>query len=158
MSTKYRGSGFEFVHSHRTRLKPCGRCGRNALPANTRRRVATFGGPVDGRPPCGPPFGRTFAGHLPFWGKIRQCSRLRTDDAKKRAKAALSLKFVRNLSEKTLEARVGIEPTNKGFADPGLTTWLPRRSSSLLRTIARAAVPSQSWVTGRRTCEGCSAS
>ena len=26
-----------------------------------------------------------------------------------------------------LEARVGIEPTNKGFADLGLTTWLPRR-------------------------------
>ena len=26
-----------------------------------------------------------------------------------------------------LEARVGIEPTHRGFADLGLTTWLPRR-------------------------------
>ncbi len=28
-----------------------------------------------------------------------------------------------------LEARVGIEPTHRGFADLGLTTWLPRRTS-----------------------------
>ncbi len=27
------------------------------------------------------------------------------------------------------EARVGIEPTHRAFAEPGLTTWLPRRKS-----------------------------
>ena len=26
-----------------------------------------------------------------------------------------------------MEARVGIEPTNAAFAEPCLTTWLPRR-------------------------------
>ena len=29
--------------------------------------------------------------------------------------------------KKRLEARVGIEPTRKGFADLSLTTWVPRR-------------------------------
>jgi hypothetical protein len=27
----------------------------------------------------------------------------------------------------SMEARVGIEPTHKGFADLSLTTWVPRR-------------------------------
>ena len=31
-----------------------------------------------------------------------------------------------NLGAKLLEARGGIEPPNKGFADLCLTTWLPR--------------------------------
>jgi hypothetical protein len=29
-----------------------------------------------------------------------------------------------------LEARVGIEPTDKGFADLSLTTWVPRLMNS----------------------------
>jgi hypothetical protein len=32
-------------------------------------------------------------------------------------------------SLKRLEARVGIEPTHKGFADLSLTTWVPRPCS-----------------------------
>src|SRR5437763_17037207 len=38
--------------------------------------------------------------------------------------------WIRNYAER-LEARVGIEPTYKGFADLSLTTWVPRPSIKL---------------------------
>src|SRR5258708_4165849 len=34
---------------------------------------------------------------------------------------------------KSLEARVGIEPTHKGFADLSLTTWVPRPIESAFK-------------------------
>ena len=42
------------------------------------------------------------------------------------------------LSSLKLEARVGIEPTHKAFAEPCLTTWLPRHSAAL-RTLNQFA-------------------
>ena len=37
-----------------------------------------------------------------------------------------------------MEARVGIEPTHKGFADLSLTTWVPRLSCGGLQLPERA--------------------
>jgi hypothetical protein len=49
-----------------------------------------------------------------------------------------------DLKGNILEARVGIEPTNKGFADLGLTTWLPRLTEGrTIWNIARYGARSQ---------------
>jgi hypothetical protein len=45
-----------------------------------------------------------------------------------------------------LEARVGIEPTHKGFADLSLTTWVPRLNLSIItktRLARKRVFPSQ---------------
>ena len=51
-----------------------------------------------------------------------------------------------------LEARVGIEPTNAAFAEPCLTTWLPRHSEEPQHNIQ--SVPTRkpripAWRAGR---------
>jgi hypothetical protein len=36
-----------------------------------------------------------------------------------------------------MEARVGIEPTDEGFADLSLTTWVPRQTHSISKLYWR---------------------
>ena len=47
------------------------------------------------------------------------------DERERNAKPDLSCLDSSNY-KKGMEARVGIEPTHKGFADLSLTTWVPR--------------------------------
>jgi hypothetical protein len=44
-------------------------------------------------------------------------------------------------SKKKLEARVGIEPTYKGFADLSLTTWVPRLIAGWKKPRGRGTLP-----------------
>ena len=53
-----------------------------------------------------------------------------------------------------LEAEVGIEPTNEAFAEPCLTTWLPRHPSEQLRLLvaspqAKVFFWQMSWILAR---------
>src|SRR5689334_8094654 len=44
----------------------------------------------------------------------------------------------------SLEARVGIEPTHKGFADLSLTTWVPRPEKNPLQLSSESINPRRS--------------
>lgn len=44
-----------------------------------------------------------------------------------------------------MEAWAGIEPANTGFADPCLTTWLPRLARLLVGVLKRDRIVAKDW-------------
>jgi hypothetical protein len=50
-----------------------------------------------------------------------------------------------------MEARVGIEPTYKGFADLSLTTWVPRLSRTVYRNRAALSARKRACVSLKPT-------
>ncbi len=48
-----------------------------------------------------------------------------------------------------MEARVGIEPTHKGFADLSLTTWVPRlEGGAAIAAMSPGGLPKGKGLTG----------
>jgi len=70
--------------------------------------------------------------------EVQQLS-LRSQSMKGRHSLQFPLQCAANVAAKPfyviekLEARVGIEPTHKGFADLSLTTWVPRLMGNMKR-------------------------
>src|SRR5580692_7830340 len=64
--------------------------------------------------------------------RVRAAGAASVEGASPRTQTGLDLPGLSFFYSKGLEARVGIEPTHKGFADLSLTTWVPR--------LGRAAV------------------
>ncbi len=54
-----------------------------------------------------------------------------------------------------VEARGGIEPPNRGFAVPGLTTWLPRRLIRLKMVVLSGWCKCETWVEWEFGFGGC---
>src|SRR5271165_2768749 len=48
---------------------------------------------------------------------------------------------LQEFSGQVLEARAGIEPAHKGFADLSLTTWVPRPAPNLQRSTGNTQAP-----------------